>query len=283
MTPTNTYTASTGYVRSLFANDSKWNDIAPKNDYTTIQWLSNPREVAEFQRISQSYVTFETLYSCTYPTLCTQHSIPTEPRPYQGDCGLNQIITDVNCETSCQGYNPCTPVVAFFSPSEEVFKFNSINHGWTKGIYDSQYGGITWNAVVKQSMDDPLWVAPPMPCNHDGPWSEDDGTCTADYAGRPQFEARCEVPTGAPGIPAPSYIGCLKTTDFTSTTCPAGNVCSPPFFDINANFNVVDNIYPYTIPWITYSNKLSCVCADGTFSTDYGRNGIVCSDIVPPP
>lgn len=303
-----------GVMTSPFAPDPKWNDTSPKNDLTTIQWNYNYRDVGEYIRLSGSVPFAESEFQCVPPNdpnnppVCPDPPVPPRPRPNLWNC-YDPNVTEVKCDTSCLPFNACYPQVAFFSPNSETFHTSGSviqsakNYGWGSVLMDEQYGAL-WQGAVKQSMGDPLFIAPPCPCQpvDDGfdPifyacncfWDEDSGDCLGDttepcqkyYAHRPVFEARCEVPTGAPALPGDAHLGCLKVSDYKDpNNCPDGNPCWAPFSDANNVFNFGEgcgfiSVFPWATPWITYLSMMNCVCNNGRFAVDYGRNGIVCDN-----
>jgi hypothetical protein len=158
---------------------------------------------------------------------------------------------------------------------------------------------------VKEGIPDPFWKAPKCPCEYDGEhdeyecqaiWRMDDGSCLADtfdendnevkYYPMPALvEPRCQVPEGAPNLVSGVFLGCSDTEAFTSTTtCPDGNVCNAPTGDSYAWLDLGDAACPtyngvaYDTPWITYKNKMNCVCGGGRFADEYESHGVGCDD-----
>jgi hypothetical protein len=315
------YKANTGQVRSIFATDWRWNDSNGKNEFVSYQWLYNYRDIGEYNRILNYVPWIEGQPSCNDQSIaCTSPAIPPEPRHQQLVCGIDQNLTNMTCLTSCIAHNPCSPLVAFFSPNNETFKntgsfVTAINLGFGKVTYDDQYGSM-WQGAIKQAIDDPFFQKPPCPpervydesdgldhyeCN--GTFTQDDGNCIPDeigdadlgipsvkhYAMPNQVENRCSVPVGSPTLPNSNTLGCLKPSDVVNG-CKSGNVCSPPYGDsgnlflAGASCNIYKT-YPYATPWITYLNQLGCVCGNGQFATEYSSYGIGCDTelIVPAP
>lgn len=302
------------YAISQFAPDLKWNDVQSKGDFSSIQWKFNYRDIGEYARLAAAYTSSLSGLDCDDINPCTPFATIAEPRTAQKGY-YGQEITDVICTTRCATSNACGPSVAFFSPNGETFSdisgSSAINLGWADDYakkFDTQYGS-TWQGIVKQTMDDVYFAEPPCPCvgvtDPDteettyecyGSWTEDDGTCHADvetdppiryYARRNTYEARCEVPEGAPALIDGFYIGCLNpatTNDFTK-----GNICSNPSSDVYNIYSKDDgcdiaSITVYSAPWVTLIAEEQCICDSGRFSSEYTANGFGCSSpIVSPP
>jgi hypothetical protein len=251
---------------------------------------------------------------------------PTQiPQPRANSC-YGMEFTEVTCSTQCLPFNACTPNVAFFSPNGETFKNSGSvvqaakNYGfasYSDVVIDTQYG-CQWQSAVKQTITDPLWVSPVCPCTpvYDPDTEElegytcncsvlpDPGTCPADQAADPDlgqpcikyvpsiplFEARCEVPAGAPAfVNGFGQLGCLKVTD---TNCNSGNVCYPPQGDGCAWFPEAcgdgcgcNAVAAWQLPWIDYLTRTDEVCNGCRFSPDYIANGFICDQelFVTPP
>lgn len=193
--------------------------------------------------------------------------------------------------------------------------------GWHYVDIDSQYGSM-WMAMPKVTMNDPLFQAPPCPCGtYTDPdteityyyctcdfWREDDGSCIDDdpgsedtqckqyYPSRDQFESRMDAYPGWPAFPPGITIGCMSINDMNSNPTVCNNtkeICYPPYSDANNVFSFepgscdVISVFPYQTPWVTYLNKLNCVCNEGRWKNFYERNGIGCDfgniTILPPP
>lgn len=242
-----------------------------------------------------------------------------------GNLPYGDLLAEVSCSTSCLPFNACTPSVAFFSPNDETFKntagvSSAKNHGFGHPVIDEQYGTL-WQGAVKQVMTDLYYEVKPCPCQaitdpdtmetHYGVdcyCREDNGGCPSDQSGdpdlgipcikyypsRPMYEARCQVPEGAPATVGGRYMGCLNVHD--STPCDKGNVCYPPY---SSGTDMVyggcpDGCGCYTVyqwpenghtPWTDYSNKMDEVCNGCRFSPDYIANGFACDQelFVTPP
>ena len=315
-----------GQIQNLFAPDWKWNDTSPKGDFQVLQWLYNYRDIGEWYRVTGSAVWNSGLAqsccpspgcgnSCPPTCDCPQPAVPTHPR--QNQCGLDENVATMSCDTTCLNYNVCAPMVAYFSPnygSESFSKDSSRNYGFQFPGMDTNYGSM-WRGIFRQTIDDPYYVAPPCPCSPDTDpeslittydcsncqWIMDDGTCQTDQPGDedlgipcikyfphvPQYEARCEVPTGAPPLVLPAKMGCVTTANpdcINKTVCQAPQ--SPNTFPLVSACNAGIYLqYPYEYPWILLQLEESCVCADGRFADIYASNGINCpdSEIVGPP
>lgn len=271
-------------------------DSDPKGDYATKQWFQNYRDVGEYQRVlAETGVTGS--FGCDGVTPCAGPNPGSQPRPYQGNCGLFDVVTNSPiCTTNCFPYNSCNIEVAYFSPNAESFNpSSSVNFGWHDPGYDDQYPAL-WQASVFQTMNDPLAVAPPCVCSQVDEsaahkcvtaYEADNGTCEDDtdtiqfYAAPAEYEARCEVPDGRPALPPGIYLGCLSPNQFTSPTCPPGNICNPP--PIPATYPFINEcglgIYEVDLlstPWIDLSNRTGCVCTSGRFAPQYSANGFYC-------
>lgn len=294
------YIANSGYMYCPFSIDYKWNDTTSKNEYTTIEWKMDYRDRGEFDRITANNVALSGQYECDMVTVCTEQSLPTNPRVYQSSCSLDVNVEDMTVETHCIKRNPCAPSIAYWSPNNETFG-NSISakkHTWPTVKWDNLYGGIMWNAIVKQTDDDYMWQAPPCPCDYDGieddytctiSWLQDDGTCNEDglgysyYKYPPQVEARAELPLGAPPLPVGKYLSCLTPDQFTSINCPNGNVCNPPAHNANNDYTNFIPIISYPPYYILYLKMLQCICESDRFASDYStENNITCIDILVP-
>jgi hypothetical protein len=305
-----------GQIYSPFSADYKWDDNTSKGEFSILKWDYDYRGVGEYLRLSASSAWNET-YTITgcatteggIPPACGQPIVPTEPRTNQKFC-YDQNILKNECITECLPNSSCSPSVAFFSPNNETFKnsgsviLTAKNYGFGHPLkLDEQYGSH-WQAVVKQTMIDPLWESPPCPCGFIDPYygcsctnTQDNGTCAADsppicyYPHAPVVESRCELPDAAPALPNGIYLGCVKNTSFIENNCPNGNVCYPPYWDGNSFLNQTDgcvpSTFPYALPWITFLNMYSCVCDSGRFSSNYkSEDGVICGNellIVPPP
>jgi hypothetical protein len=304
------YTGS-GQIYSTNAVDYKWQDNSRKNDAVSLLFQYDFRTIGEYYRLVNQTASLLGNYDCSPaddPHFCTLPvsgaTIP-KPQPFQAQCQMDETITHNSCSTICLPPSACSPSVVYYAPTDENFGVASKNMGFFIPECDQQYG-MLYVQIPKQSMDDPLAPYVPCPCELnedtgiiecDSSMREDDGSCQADddetnpkikyYAKRNQYEARCEVPPGAPALPPGVYIGCLKTSDFTSPTCPQGVVCNGPFFEPNNVFTKGDrcnavSTFPYEIPWIYLLSEEGCVCAEGRFSLDYFGNGISCGDFLPP-
>lgn len=299
------------YVRSQFASDIKWNDNGTKGDFTTIEFKYNYRDIAEYIRLAAAYSASIIANNCEFTAYCTPGSTIAEPRTAQKNY-YGQEITDVICTTRCTKTNACGPSVAFYSPNAETFAsgtfYNSaINCGWSSySNFDEQYG-TTWQAAIKQQMQDFYYQSPPCPCSAvdhsgttvyecNGQWKSDNGSCQADvvdpvkisyYAAAPVYEARCEIPEGAPALISGSYIGCINPNG--STNFKNGNICSAPNSDAygmydNADGCNVANITTWETPWIDEILRTQCSCDSGRFSSQYISNGFNCQNpVVPAP
>lgn len=255
-----------GKVYSPYAADWKWNDTQPKNDYTTIQWNYNFRDIGEYTRLKNKAEYNANLNACgtdpcvcypAPPTQCPGPTVPPEPRAAQGKC-FDQTVTSVECKTDCLEWTPCSPVIVAFSPQNEFTNslYPTRNHGFGSVKYDAIYGSL-WQAKIMPIMVDPYWEPPPCPCSikfyegsgethveqcPDCEWREDDGNCYEDtespctkyYAHAPIYESRCEVPAGAPKL-AYGNLGCVKVSEFISGSCPNGNYCYGPLLGNAAN------------------------------------------------
>ena len=276
-----------GTMYSAFAPDPVWNDIESKNDFTYKTWRNDFRAIGEYYRVFNLIAWNEGLPNCAGDGPCTNvPPTPTMPK-----------AIPMKCTTTCIPSNPCSAVVAYFSPNSESF-IASKNLGWpafsTVGI-DSIYGSL-WQGAVVQSMDDPYWQIPPCPCTHivdidlgidefscNGSWTEDTGECLNDqllppvkyYAARDQFEARCAVPTDAP----PLMPGVTMNSD--STPPSAYNT-----FDEETNCLSLKTVV-YAAPWYTLRLKENCNCQAGRFADNYTANGVgvspTCPAFVEPP
>jgi len=275
-----------GRIYSDNTPDWKWYDSEIKGQFSNITWDYDFRDVGEWSRLSASKV------GCSYI------DVPTEPRPNNLPCGLDQNIKEVVCNTECVKYTACSPSVAYYSPNSESFdKRSSINLGFNPNgiLIDSDYGSL-WQGVIKQSDNDPYWISPPCPCTYDPEtdtyscngfeWIADNGSCLEDteftkyFPAPPQVESICYAPEGAPT--PPNALGCLSVSELTAP-CPGGNVCNSPsayapsIYDYGEQCNL-SSVFPYAQPWIEYLNKVACVCADGRFAEDYKKEGIECHD-----
>jgi hypothetical protein len=290
-----TYTGG-GQIYSSFAVDWKWNDTTSKNDFTARIWLYTYRDVGEYLRISASNALNLGTANCIGDIPSGYSSTNTaNPRYHQSECGISQNVLQMSCSTLCLPYNPCSTVVAYFSPNSESISGSSRNIGWPAPVQmDSIYGGIYWQGAIVQSMNDPYFITPPTPCGWGGAWTEDGGGCASDtgvikyYAARNVYEARCSVPDGAPNL-IDVHIGCIQTDDIGGGSCPDGNICSGP--TAPSTFPAAAGCAPYLVniytnPWVLLLAKESCVCSVGRFASNYAANGISAGptcDVVPPP
>jgi hypothetical protein len=313
------YTSSTGTVKSYNSADYKWDDVGTKGDYVSIQWNTNYRDVGEYLRITESVAYAEAQVDCDLNP-CPAPTVPSEPRPYQTICGMEQEVNSFSYDQFCLPLNTCSPAVAYYSPNSESFTKvsssinSSYNHGFVIVDIDSQYGS-RWSGVFKQSMADPLFVTPPCICNNDVDpavyncdpcnWIEDNGTCQEDdllsdpcikyYPMRAYFEARNSVPSGSPALPDGLTLEAMPLSEMTSSVCnsngkgiyPMPTIDAPSILDRNEDGYVQVSAYPYLTPWYDYESKLYCVCNDGRFTNQYMDNGIICdfssSVVLPPP
>lgn len=246
------------------------------------------------------------------------------PIPRSGSCYAPEI-EEVTCRTECLPFNACSPNVAFFSPNNETFKNEGSTVQAAKNLgfaayddvkMDTQYG-CQWQGGIKQTISDPLWVRPVCPCvpifdpdtevlqgySCDCIVRADDGSCPSDqpktedqpcikWVPAPSlYEARCEVPEGAPafvgGLGTP--LGCLKVTNLD---CDSGNICYPPQSDGCGWFPSqcgdgcgCNAVAAWQTPWIDYVTRIQEVCDDCRFSPDYIANGFLCDQelFVTPP
>ncbi len=268
------YNANTGQIYSPDGADWKWNDDQPKYDYVTREWNCNFRAAGEYARIISRNEDLPLEDNCAFDGGCSTQPEPIAP---EATCVLTET-------TRCQAPNRCKPMVAFWSPNGENFAHNpniqgAVNYGFGTPDIDSVYGGVHWNAIVVQTQDDPLWIAPPCPCepNEDTgelgcnrdilepPWSEDEGDCSGGYAHAPQVEARAEAVAGAPALAAGSF-GCPE--------------CPPPAHTPNAHSDNEELAYAPTITYdpyfYLYALERSCVCNAGAFDEEYTADGVRC-------
>lgn len=297
-----------GQIYSPFGADWKWNSNNSITDFVYYKWDygSNTRDWGEYNRIvaandvnaDMSTSTCEGTHPCGFYA-----TVPSTP----------PVITS-SATTTCINISPCSSATVYFSPSSNTESFaNNINLGWSPGIeMDSiYYSGIPWSAIVKQSMNDPYFQAPPCRCEHDydcdtevtthdciSTWEEDSGNCVEDvepsqdcdnpelsiagkryYPAIDQYEARSTLPL-INGVEAPSLVG--------GATLPT-SIAQPTSPDDHPN---EVSCYPYICnvveaPWITLLAKEQCVCNSGRFAENYISNGITggpqCPMFVLPP
>ena len=318
-----------GLMSSPFAADWKWNDVSSKGDFTVFTYKYNFRDIGEYNRIQAASASNAGLGVCQLnegagcQVGCgdtgTAPVASAIPLPRSGSC-YDPTIKEVTCRTACLPFNACTPNVAFFSPNGETFKNSGSaiqaakNFGWASYgdvKMDTQYG-CQWQGGIKQTITDPLWVSPVCACtpiyNPDTEVLEgyacdcsirtDDGTCPGDQAvpcikyvpSIRVYEARCEVPKGAPAfVNGFGHLGCLKVSDLN---CDSGNVCYPPtpdpcgWFPLQCGDGCGCNaVAAWQLPWIDYLTRTDEVCNGCRFSPDYIANGFQCDQelFVTPP
>lgn len=230
---------------------NRWNDTAGKGDFVVHVWRFNFRDVGENQRIRGD------------PSWCEYNPGLTPLRPNTGAMFAIDVLK------GCATPSPCNPYRVVIQPEA--------NPGDPRVFYlqmppiaiDDRYGAL-WQALPKQWMQDPLWVAPPKPCDLDGTWAEDDGTCTEfslddngqlimRYEMRPWEEALADPPAGAPPLPPGLYLGggCL-TCDQINAGITTGLNCAPPQATIGTD-----------LPWLWYVNMQQCIRSGGTWAGDY--------------
>jgi len=319
--------AGGGTIQNQFSPDQAWNDTNGKGDFTYKTWLYNYRDLGEYNRVLGEYNWNMGLSDCiTFTPPCSQ--LPTlipEPRPYQNACGLDPNVISMSCVTSCMPFNPCGANAAYFSPNKESFNSSSHNCGWAPNTFvplDQVYPTY-WAGIITQQMDDLYYQAPPCTCipntdpdteittyacDSNCSWAEDNGTCQTDipgdselgipchkyFAARDVFEARCEVPTGAPPLIGGKHLGCLTVAQLNTPNCPEGNVCNSPANSWGI-FPLAESCAPfvayqyhnYGTPWIPWLSKEGCVCSDSRFAETYIANGVgvspTCDMVFPPP
>lgn len=297
-----------GYAYSPFAPALTWNSVAPQMEFVSKKWSYNFHDVGEYYRVSGSIVFVGGESGCDGVTPCYTPGFPPNPRTNQ--CGIDQTVTEMKCETIKLGQQFCRPNVVYYSPNatSESFAAGSKNAGWYRNgpdgpPCDSIYGTL-WQAIPQRNMNDPL--APFVPClcqaDVDPDTSEthydcticqyvqDDGTCQADEPGDPdfgipcvhyyphvdQFEARCAAPEGAPSLPPEAVIGCATTPP---AACAGHAICTAPLAP--QSFSEEESCNPYEVfvfedPWILLQLEEACVCANGRFADNYARNGVQC-------
>jgi hypothetical protein len=296
------YTGS-GLIRSVNSVDWQWDDNKSKNDFISKTWTHDYRSLGEWTRVSASYVWNSGLGQCCEPSPvsgcdceqpegvcdCYKPTVPEEPYLSQKNC-VGQTIVSSSCETECVSYSACGAVV-YYSPNTENFKFGSINLGFTIPDIDTDYSSM-WQGAVQQAMADPLFQAPPCPCACEDSWAEDNGSGQGDtsgikyYAGRPMYEARSIVPTGAPELPTSvPELGYVSTAQGGTCSWRRSAATPPqPYSDYPITNNCAPYLpYGYDEPWHTHEAKETNVCAEGRFHENYEDNGISCPDVVPPP
>lgn len=318
-----------GAIYNPYGKDWKWNDISTKNDFQIRKWYYNYRDIGEYYAASASYQWNSGLYrACcppflsppdcnNYPTCppdcdCPRPTIPAYPRGAMTTvCGQDENVTTMSCETGQVCPTPCKPLVAYFSPnvgSESFMRSGSniisaINYGFHNPGMDSMYGTL-WQGIPVQTMDDPIYVAPPCPCqavvdpntfettyecDPDTSWVMDNGSCQSDVSADPEigihgyayyprvpfFEARCTVPDGSPSLGTGVKIGCTTNTD---PTCVTHDVCWAPYaphdFSDGDCCNCSYKVYIYENPWDLLVTEEGCVCAQGRFAAEYQLNGV---------
>jgi hypothetical protein len=304
------YVSSSGNMRSYNSADYKWDDFSQKNDFRVQEYKYNYRDIGEYLRISSSYTPMTEQVECSSPfSACTPMAIPTEPRPYQSNCGMPWEVSEFTSSTQCIPIQRCAASVMYSAPAgQDIFTHpsssisSSYNAGFTLVYHDTQYGS-NWKLGFRQSCADLLYTTPPCVCSEifvdpntnwicDCNWLEDDGTCVDDtlipcvkyYPSRNYYECRQELPTGAPALPAGINYGCLSLASMNvSATCPTGNICTPPWAFAPNVFGLYTadacnliNIETWDDPWVLFLNKYNCVCSAGRWTSEYSQNGIEC-------
>lgn len=249
------YVSGSGQMKSLNSKDWKWDDVGTKNDFISLSWMHNFRDIGEYTRLSEAVPSGN---DCNDPNqYCPTAAVPPMPRP--NTCGMPWSVEYFTAEDKCLPYSACKPSVAYWSPNEESFNTASsainsaINLGWTTVGIDTQYRTL-WQGAVKQTVDDYLGNPySPCPCvfvedleypelsyyDCNCTWlpstlCENDidlpelGICIKYYPAIDQFEARNSPPTGAPALPSDAdYIGYLSQAQYQANYCE-GNIAMPP-------------------------------------------------------
>src|ERR1035437_4615993 len=293
------YYSGQGQIHSPFGIDAKWNDSSPKGDFVYYKWNlgNNIRLWAEYSRI----IAQNAANALPYSANCTSGATP---------CGYYSIVPPVppvitsSAVTTCISIGPCSSAAVYFSPASNTESFaNGINLGWSPTVLvDSVWGGISWSAIVKQSMDDPYYQSPPCRCEADlncstmvtghnciSTWEEDGGFCAPDvepvtdcetpelnvvghryYAARDVFEARSTFPL-INDIQAPPLVG---SATLLPTSMPQPT--APNTFPQEAGSSTCDPLLVNVIeaPWLLMMAKENCVCNGGRFAQTYAANGI---------
>ena len=270
-----------GQMYSQFAVDWKWNDTSGKGDFVYYTWNigSNIRDWGEYNRI----VTKNYENSLGYSGNCINPAAA---------CGLYAVVPSLPATitsvatTTCISIGACAAAAVYFSPNSESFT-SKTNLGWAASTIanslDSVYGGLIWQGIVKQTMDDPYYQAPPCPCSYGAHqygcniiWKEDDGACNSDnspnnnyyYAARNVYEARSTLPL-INGVSAPLLVGATlpvsMTQPYAPSTFPLKEGCAGATYLVN----IMEN------PWELNIYKEAEVCSGCRWSEIYFSNGIM--------
>lgn len=296
------YTGS-GQIYSLGAIDWQWNDNSPKGAFSSLQWAYNFRDVGEYTRLF-NFCTGGILPASCDSGSCTCGAVPaSNPRAFLFNYGLSNTIASITCSQNCymvQNSSSCpiNNTIAYFSPIDEKFSVQSgsvVSLGWQWAKMDTQYSSL-WQGLIKQYVQDPLFVAPPCICGESpitpGVYDcsgiqlvQDDGTCHTDTEGveyyplPPLVEAECS-PANTGNSAYTNIVGCLTVAQMQSSM--SGSVCGPP--NNNNAYNVILEDTIAIIPYVTYwQNMVGCVCDSGVFGNTYLQDGISCVEVSSPP
>ena len=253
--------ADTSPASPACVTDDPWSDDRSKGDYTRHEWGYDRRDIGERVRMVTA--------SC-------QPGYNT-PRPEQSAHGIEQAVNSFTCYTACRSPGICSPAVLCISPNGETFA-NGVTTGLGSVTADDVYGD-QWQGIFIQSVDDPLWVIPPVPVGWGGQWLRDNGGCQTDtgsaryYAMPRQVEARCAKPDGAPDMPAGYDNSFLTFAEFEFATPAGRNKSFPPLPLLTDS---AGGPIPIPTSWSILTAQESCVCLPGVFAGTYAADGVKC-------
>ena len=294
---------ASGIAYNYYSPDFKWNDVDAKGDYIIHRYYYNYRDVGEYNRLIALRDFTATGVECDGATPCPAVDVPPQPRA-DSICYPPEI-TQITSTQDCVRFAPCRPSVIFASPNGETFNNNddfvTAKNYWDDSYdktIDIQYGSTNFQIAFQQTMSDLYYETPICPCVDNssctGTYKEDvDGTCPEDSespevhytAHRDVFEARLNVPDGAPPALVPMGVAPLNATDCNTKKVETPPYNYAPYMVTNTDGDTCACISSvlYEASWYLLKNRENCVAGDGRFATQYINNGIDTSDVVPAP
>lgn len=308
-----------GWIKSHGAPSYEWHDDQRKIDYLFKSWVYDFRDFWESYYVKLA--SYHPTEGCTGPTNPDPvRYIEESPSDESGKdiIGTGSYWLKSLTETAlCAARNPCYPAICIVSDNAQNGCKNSTRVTPPALTLDGKYGTF-WIGRVEQWMVDPLWKAPgadyiSLGCDEGCDLFEEDsvqdpladyrhmgkedytsiGGEVCIYPHHPNVEARKDLPTGAPALPADAKtMGCAdwieNQNDDPPTTEPnRTTICAPAYTHYLIFLPTISPgvggyyqlwSYPdlglYPMPWITQLAQENTVRAGGRFSAEYQANGV---------